>query len=147
MITTSWPGTATWPLWQKIIFRFFFIYLLLSIAPWTWIEFIPGAQNATKYYYLFIDWCVNTANAGLFHVRKELVPMNGSGDTSYGWAQLWLYLCVGVAGCLIWSLIDRKKSNYNFLNYWLRIVVRYFIIINCFGYGIIKIFCLQMNFS
>ncbi len=146
MSTTTWPGNDTWPNWQKIIFRFFFVYLVLYIAPWTWIEYIPGGQYLTKYYYQLMDWCVNTANAGLFHVRKELVPLNGSGDTSYGWAQLWLQLSVSVAAALVWSLFFNNRKNYNRLAYWFRIAVRYFVIINCFGYGIIKLFCLQMTF-
>jgi len=142
----SWPGKENWPNWQRVIFRFFFIYFLLYIAPWTWIEFIPGGNYLTKYYYQFMDWCVEAANAGLFHVRKELVYPNGSGDTSYNWVQLWFLLSVSGIGTITWSLFNNKHSNYNFPAYWLRIVIRYFVIINCFGYGLIKIFCLQMPF-
>ena len=148
MTTTIWPGNQVWPLWQKIIFRFFFIYFIIYTAPWTWINRIPGswAQNVLQYYYQFMDWCVNTANNGIFHLYKTLIPFNGSGDTSFGWTQLLLFFLFAFTGCIIWSLLDIKRNNYNRLSYWLRIVVRYFVIINCFGYGIIKIFGLQMSF-
>lgn len=146
MSSVFWPGNDTWPNWQKIIFRFFFVYLVLYIAPWTWIEFIPGGDYITKYYYQLMDWFVHTANDTVFHVRKELVPLNGSGDTSYGWAQLWLQLSLSVIAALVWSLFFNNRKNYNRLAYWFRIIVRYFVIINCFGYGIIKLFCLQMTF-
>ena len=25
---------VSWPLWQRVLFRFFFVYLVLQIAPW-----------------------------------------------------------------------------------------------------------------
>jgi hypothetical protein len=89
---------------------------------------------------------VNTANDKIFHVYKTLVPFNGSGDTSFGWIQLRLYLLLAFVGCLIWSLVDAKRSNYNFLAYWFRLILRYTLIIHCFGYGISKLFCFQMPF-
>lgn len=146
MITTTWPGSKNWPLATKIIFRFFFIYFLLYTNPWTWIEYIPGANTLTQYYYQLDSWAVHAANQYLFHGYKELVMPNGSGDTSYNWTQLWLYLVFSAVGCFIWSLLYRKRSHYNQLAYWIRIFVRYFIIINCFSYGISKVFSLQMPF-
>jgi hypothetical protein len=79
-----------------------------------------------------MDWLVNAANAKIFHVYKTLVPFNGSGDTSFGWIQLRLFLLLALIGCIIWSLVDAKRPNYNFLAYWFRLIVRYTLIINCF---------------
>lgn len=140
------PPSAPWPWWRKILFRFFFIYLLLQIAPWTWLDMIPGISTITSYYYLGMDWLVELANKHVFHVREVLVPLNGSGDTSYGWTQVWLFLSLALIGCVLWSLVDRKRSHYAIADYWLRNAVRYFIAINCLSYGIIKIFALQMPF-
>jgi hypothetical protein len=145
MTNIIWPGNNNWSLTQKIIFRFFFIYLLLYIAPWTWIEYIPGADNIVKYYYQFVDWAVHSADQYLFNYKK-LITRTGSGDTSYNWTQLWLYIILSMAGCIIWSLFDRKRNQYNQLSYWLRVSVRFFLIMNCFGYGISKLFSLQMPF-
>lgn len=146
MSSTQWPGSAQWAAWQKWLFRFFCCYFLLYTEPWTWIEYIPGAGDLMGWYHSAVDWMVNAANTHLFKVYKELVPPNGSGDTSYNWTQVWLIACLSLAGCLIWSILDRKRNSYNQLAYWLRIVVRYFIIINCFSYGIIKVFAQQMTF-
>ncbi len=137
---------SAWPLWRKIAFRFFFIFLTLTISPWTWLDSIPGVGYVTQYYYSFMDWAVNAANKHFFHVREVLVPLNGSGDTSYGWAQLWLILSVSFMGCIIWSSVDFKRGNYSSSDYWLRVVVRYYIIIIALSYGIIKLFALQMTF-
>ncbi len=144
-ITGSNPMNP-WNIWRKISFRFFFIYLLLQITPWTWLAVIPGVGYVTQYYYQCIDWLVYAANDHIFHVRKVLVPLNGSGDTSYAWTQLWLYLCLAILGCLIWSVVDRKNTHYIKSDYWLRTLVRYFIAMQTLSYGIIKLFALQMVF-
>jgi hypothetical protein len=137
---------TAWPLWRKILFRFFFIYLGLNIAPWTWLDRIPYVEYLTKYYYQFLNWAVNLSNAKIFHVRKTLVPINGSGDTSWGWTQVCLFLCVAAIGCLLWTMLDRKRRSYTQLNYWLCVFTRYNIALFAFAYGIIKLFALQMPF-
>jgi hypothetical protein len=137
---------SQWPLWRKIVFRFLFIFLSFLMAPWTWLDAVPGVGYITQFYSELMDWAVNTGNAKIFHVREVLVPLNGSGDTSYGWAQLWLLLSLAVIGCIIWSLLDRKCSKYPHLNYWLCLFARYYIAMFAFVYGILKIFALQMYF-
>jgi hypothetical protein len=146
MTLQSQHETPAWPAWRKFIFCFFFIYLLLQMAPWLWLGSIPGVSYISGYYSMFMDWAVNTANAKIFHVRPVLVPLNGSGDTSYGWAQVWLFLSVAVIGCLVWRILDRKRANYHELNYWLCLFVRYYIALVAFLYGIEKMFALQMFF-
>jgi hypothetical protein len=140
------PHQSPWPLWRKLTFRFFFIYLLLHIAPWTWLDAIPGVSTVTTYYYTSMDWLVEFANKNFFHVREKLVPFNGSGDTSYGWTQVWLFLSVALIGCVAWSVVDRKRNHYAVADYWLRNFVRYFVAMNCLSYGIIKLFAMQMTF-
>jgi len=137
-------GNPPWPLWKKLLFRFFSVYFVIFIAPLTWVELIPGGDNISKYYYQLMDWLVNLGNNLLFHVKPVLVPINGSGDTSYGWAQLWLTLALSVVGCIIWSTLDRRRPSYEKLNYWLVLMVRYYVAMIAFGYGIIKLFALQM---
>ena len=138
--------TTIWPLWKKLMFRFFFIYFAFLIAPWTWLDAIPGVSFVTQYYYQMLDWAVNTANAKIFHIRPELVPLNGSGDTSYGYAQMDLMLVLSFLGCIVWSIADRQRPNYKKLNYWLCLFVRYYVALVAFSYGIIKLFSLQMPF-
>src|SRR5215213_5906736 len=114
-----------WPLWQRLLFRFFFIYFALTITPWTWLDRIPGVETVTKYWYSAMDWMVNKSNALVFHVRPQLVPVAGSGDTSYGWAQLWFVISVAFVGMIIWSIAQRRKKEYAKLNYWLCLFTRY----------------------
>jgi hypothetical protein len=135
-----------WPQWQRVLFRFFFIYLLLQIAPWDWFAAIPGVRYVLRYYDGVTDWAVQVANARVFHVRDALVPINGSGDTSWAWTALWLYLSVAAIGCVVWTIVDRKRAHYERLAFWLRTIVRYYIASAALSYGIIKLFLLQMPF-
>jgi len=139
-------AASGWSLFRKILFRFFFIYLLLQTAPWTWIYPIPGADSVLSYYDKLMDWLVESANTNFFHIRTILVHPAGSGDTSWSWAQQWLFICVAFTGCLVWSAIDNKRKNYVELNYWLCLIVRYNIVMIAFSYGLNKIFPMQMPF-
>lgn len=139
------PGVV-WPLWQKILFRFFAVYWILQIAPWNWFRFFPGVSFILRPYYMAVDWAVRQGNAHLFHVREQLVPVNGSGDTSYAYAQLCLFLSLAATSAIVWTVLDRTRPNYARAAFWLRQIVRYYIAMAALSYGIIKLFVLQMPF-
>lgn len=143
------PSTATgpsWPLWQRVLLRFFFVYLLLQITPWNWFAIVPGVEALGNLWSRGVDAAVVAANRALFHVADPLVAVNGSGDTSWAWAELQLYLVVAAAATLVWSVIDRRRPHHERLAWWLRLVVRYYIATFALSYGIIKLFGLQMLF-
>lgn len=137
---------AAWPLWQRVLLRFFCVYLLLQIAPWDWFAAIPGVGALGGLWSRLVDAAVRLANDRLFHVAATLVPVNGSGDTSWAWTQLQLYLLVAAIAAALWSVIDRHRTTYDRLAWWLRLVVRYYIATFALSYGIIKLFGWQMGF-
>ncbi|MFL5250507.1 MAG: hypothetical protein ACJ79V_21995, partial [Myxococcales bacterium] len=145
-IGTPDAATPAWPVWQRVLFRFFLIYFVLQIEPWDWFRAIPGVSFLLQPYDAAMDWAVRTGNAHLFHVRDVLVPVNGSGDTSYAFARLCLLLTIAGVACLVWTVLDRRRPHYERAAYWLRLIVRYYIAIAALGYGIIKLFALQMPF-
>lgn len=138
--------TANWSTLNKFLFRFFFIYFIFYATPWTWLDGIPYFEYVSMGYNWVIDQLVQFGNRSIFKAYKELVPINGSGDTSWAYTQLWLFLLISFLAAIIWSIVDRNKPNYRNWNYVLSNVVRYFLAINAFGYGIIKLFALQMSF-
>ena len=138
-----------WSLPQKIAFRFFFIYFILFITPWSWFSVIPGVDFILKFYDDLIEWLVIKSNYYFFHVFgvKNVKPVyNGSGDTSFNWAWLCFLLSVAAIGCIIWSLAERKKKSYRQLNYLLCLLVRYNLALVAFQYGFDKVMTLQMPF-
>jgi len=131
---------------QKIFFRFFFIYLLLHVLSWPFFEGIPllGLIDQGKNY--VIDLAVSGFNNYVVHFQDELVPLNGSGDTSFGWVQLQLYLFLALLGTVVWSAIDSKRNSYYRADYYMKTTLRYFIACISFTYGSIKIVAMQMPF-
>jgi hypothetical protein len=150
MGTSERVSSNEWPQWQKILFRFLCIYLVLQIGPWDWLAMVPYIGKpfgfVSQYVSIADRWAVHHANDHLFHIRPTLVPVNGSGDTSYAYTQFYLYLSIAALGAAIWTVVDWRRANYDRLAYWLRTLVRYYIAMFAISYGIIKVFALQMPF-
>ncbi|MBH8567980.1 hypothetical protein KB206_03745 [Microvirga sp. STS02] len=146
MQTTLTPSALAWPWWRKWLFCFSCLYLLLFMSPWTWLSSVPGFATLAGLYGDAESWLVNQGNAHLFHVKDVLVPLNGSGDTSYGYAQLCFYALAAMVGATLWVLLDRRRRNYALAYYWLLVLVRYFVALSALSYGILKLFALQMIF-
>ena len=140
-------ASSDWSFIQRLVFRFFFIYFLLQITPWTWLDnIVPGIDYISGYYQKLVFWVIEKFNHLFFHFEATKIVNNGSGDTSFNWEEVLTYLIMAILGTVIWSILDRKRTNYTFANTWLRVFLRYFLIINCFIYGIIKLHGLQMIF-
>jgi hypothetical protein len=136
-----------WPLWQRILFRFFFVYLALQITPWGFFgRWIPPVAWFEVVYYQGVDWLVHWSNAHVFHTWTTLVSPNGSGDTSWAFTEMKVYLSIAAVACVVWSILDRKRPNYTRLPFWLRMSVRYYVAAAALSYGIIKLFLLQMPY-
>jgi hypothetical protein len=99
-----------------------------------------------NFYHHLTDELVIFSNKYFFKQYKELVMLNGSGDTSFAWISLYLWLIISLVGCVVWTLVDRKNKNYNRIAYWFRITLRFYIIVVCSWYGVDKLFALQMPF-
>ena len=61
----------------------------------------------------------------------------------YNYVQLLLALCLTVVIVLIWSLMDRRRTNYDHLLYWSMIVMRYYLAAIMLSYGLAKVFRTQ----
>jgi hypothetical protein len=57
--------------------------------------------------------------------------------------QLFLIVVFALAGCIIWSIADARKKNYNRCLYWLTVGVRYYLAFTLINYGSFKILKVQ----
>jgi len=137
-ITPAHTSFKEWKRWEKILFRFFFIFLLLLILPFDWKIFrdffsanwfsLHTLFDLSKYQVQFID--------------ASHLPKWGIGAfANWGIAAL-----LAIIGTVIWTRIDRNKKEYNVLYYWLRVIVRYRLAFVLITYGFIKLFPLQMPY-
>jgi hypothetical protein len=129
-----------WKGWEKNLFRFFFIFLVIQIIPLDW-----------KFYYkLFtINW-LHLHFHDLFELTKYqpefFTPEVFNSWYSGSFANWALFALIALAGAAIWGKLDSARKEYTVLYYWLRVLVRYRLAFVLITYGFIKFFPLQMPY-
>ncbi len=116
--TPTFDNRPSWLLVQKIAFRFFFLFFGLQIIPFP-IGDIPVVGEFIKEPYDNLwDKLINMSGKAFFGIPEITIRPNGSGDTTWSWVQLFLIAVAAVIGTLLWSILDKKRPNYNTLNFW-----------------------------
>lgn len=130
------PVQTSWTTGTKILFRFFFVYLLCYAPASWWVEFSP-----------FSPWNAIVIFAGhhVFNIDITVMP-NGSGDTTWNYVQLAVIGSISLLATVVWTLIDRKRANYDKLLFWFLIFLRYFLAYMMLVYGFAKVFKTQFPF-
>lgn len=135
-----------WSPGSLIAFRFFFVYFIVYVAPFP-LGFIPYAGFLLQ---PFHDLSFNITSAlGKTFLGPEYTPLTritGSGDAAHNYVQFFLFVGFSLVATLAWSVLDRKRDNYEKLLYWLMILLRYYLAITVLGYGFSKVFKSQFPF-
>ncbi|WP_046743838.1 hypothetical protein [Kordia zhangzhouensis] len=131
---------ATWSLFQKIGFRFFFSYAILSIFPFP--------INSFTFLYNIINWFNVSVWGNIVPFFGRLFfeldiaseqSFTGSGDTTYYYVLTFSHLIIAIIATLIWSILDRKRKHYVHLLKFLVIYIAYYVMYAMFSYGSYKI--------
>lgn len=139
------PTTAvtSWTPGQRVAFRFFCLLFPLYIF------FNPN--GVLPFSDLAYDWYIQPFHSLAVWTGKHILHLsypitvftNGSGDTTYDYVIILIIFVLSVVGCLIWTLLDRQRSSYSKLYYWLVALVRYYLAVTMLSYGYAKLFKLQ----
>ena len=139
---------VAWDWYEKILFRFFFVFFIL---------FILSAKNgAFKGDFASLSAPIsNQLNKLVPSVSKQVLKIPyefeqngyGGGDNTYSYVVLFILFAISIIGCLLWSVIDLRRKNYNALYYWLTVAIRYYIAFTLLHYGLAKIFKVQFYSS
>lgn len=143
MSTSSLEKDLNWSLSKKIAFRFFFILLVLIIFLNKNGAFLYARQiffYPTELLHQIIPWIAINV---LKHEYNLTIFTNGSGDTTYDYILLLLFVIFSAFGCLVWSILDNKSKDYNKLYYWLIVLVRFYLGFTLILYGSVKVIQLQ----
>ncbi len=141
------PQTSeSWPLYRRVFFRFLFLYFILYLLGFPVSQFVPFLGFIDTLTWPVVNGAVEWFNSLMGFFDHPLVPVNGSGDTSWAWTFLALCLTLAAIGAVVWSLIPRAPKSHPRLEYLLWNAGRYFLAYFAFSYGIIKVFALQMGF-
>ncbi|RNC86743.1 MAG: hypothetical protein ED556_04805 [Winogradskyella sp.] len=136
-------SNSKWNALQKISFRFILIYFSLHISIF-YISFIPYTSS-------LITWLTGKIQSLPVWVADKFLGIeitifpSGSGDTTYNYVEVLVFFVLAIIGCIIWSIIDRKRNSYNRLLRLFRIYVSYYVAAFMLSYGLSKIFYLQFS--
>jgi hypothetical protein len=142
---TEFNSDHTWTTWQKIAFRFLFVFLTLQILTENFFGNLFGGtliiwRLSEK---IFVGPCL-WFNSHIFHFKyipQSWTTFSGALHT----IRDIIYLLLTCLACVLWTIFDKKRRNYNKLNYWFsRCAI---IVLSCiaFAYGVVKLFPVQMN--
>jgi hypothetical protein len=146
------PETERWSPAALIAFRFAFVYLLLYCYPGAGrvslldaVPFLPDAVTewATAPWRALCPWVA----VHVFHLSGPVTEYHptGSGDTTLDYVQLFCFVAIAALATVVWSVLDRRRTEYTLLYPWLRLVVRFTLAFTLLSYGFAKIYPLQFG--
>jgi uncharacterized membrane protein YphA (DoxX/SURF4 family) len=127
-----------WSLVKRVLFRFAFCYLVLYSFPFP-LYYIPYVGMIGMWTFQLWNKLVPWVGQQLFGVTITVFP-NGSGDTTFNYVQVFVFLVIAAVATLVWSLLDRRRRNYARLYEWLRVYTRFVLAVAMIGYGTAKVF-------
>jgi hypothetical protein len=131
------------PAWnsaQRVGFRFAFCYFVLYGFE-SLFSALPFVSVVTRWYDALIRTTAIWSGTHILRLTAAQLPVipTGSGDGMVAWMENLLYIVVAVVACAVWTITDRKRTEYRKLNEWLNIYVRFTLAFVLFGYGFAKI--------
>jgi len=144
-------GMPTWAPLKKTAFRFFFIFIGLNT--WFGYNVVSSVLNVDSG--KWGTW-MSIFSKPLYWLDKHFYhigfkPMEekqfiGIIDWQVGWALMVTFIWVALVGCVIWGIADRKRKNYEKLDYWFRTYLAYYLYLAMVVYAVDKIVFVQMPF-
>lgn len=127
-----------WPLWKRIGFRFAFVYFVLYTLPFP-LDYLPFAGPWFEERWVTLWRALVPRLIEPFLGAPIPRSGNGSSDTSWGWYQIVCYIAIAAIVALIWSVLDRRRTEYSRLYRYLHTYLRYALAAAMFSYGIQKV--------
>jgi hypothetical protein len=130
---------SSWNTTTKLFFRLGFIYFLLYVFPFP-IGWIPFTEFIQAQYYNAWLGPANWIGKNILSIPYEITILpNGSGDTTFDYVLIFIFLVIAVAGTIVWIILDSKRTHYEKLWYWFIVVLRYYLGVVLLAYGFVKI--------
>ena len=151
------PSTTVinpWKTWQKIIFRFFFLFLLpTTLLCWDLVTYFTLLIFRHSSPYQFGD-IFRPMVKPLYWFDKHIFHTGYNPKTQDAWPGdnhmgVVFYITIFLFAVILtvcWSLYDKKRTGYNKLFYWFSLYLRYTLALTIFGYGIDKLIPVQMPY-
>ena len=131
---------ATWPLWQRILFRFTFLLLGMLLLTFPYHRpYLPDfGVLLSPITVMLADW----AALHLWGISFKYLPEIAN-DGVLLYTHVANTVIFALVGTGIWSWFDRKRGAYSQAHYLFRVGVRYFLATAMLTYGLVKVFKFQ----
>ncbi len=135
-----------WNIYKQIAFRFAFIFFILFIVLLDW-----SVNPVFEYFYYegnlagFLDGVISWVGNNLFHISYTIIsPYDGQhNDRTYIYLLYFTMAAIAAIGTIAWSVLDRKRINYETVYYWLTVIIRYYLAFTLFLFALEKFFKMQ----
>jgi hypothetical protein len=144
MLTSEAAPLSPWRPATRVAFRFVAVYFGLYVMMTQMLGGlivlpIGSLPRVSRVMNPLVSW----TGTHVFHVAANPV-VSGSGDKMYDWVQAFCLLVIAIAGTLLWSILDRRRTRYDRADRWFRVFLRFALGSTMIGYGFAKAFPLQM---
>ena len=128
-----------WSPLRRFLFRFAFCYLILQLIP-AYLDLLNSLPHADIGGWYMDLWSASVPWIGR-HVLHVKAPHNltGSSDSMFDWVETLCFLALSLAVAVVWTLFDRRRTQYTRLYEALRVFVRIGLGIILIGYGASKV--------
>ncbi|MEM9545079.1 MAG: hypothetical protein AAGA77_03855 [Bacteroidota bacterium] len=137
---------SLWKGYQKVAFRFVFIFFTLFIV---FLDWSVNPVLSKLYYYgplsTLLDSTIFWVGKSVFQISDTIIsPYDGEhNDRTYVYLLYFTMVVIAFLGTMVWSLLDRKRHNYQVLYYWFTTIVRYYLAFTMFLFALEKFFKTQ----
>jgi uncharacterized membrane protein YphA (DoxX/SURF4 family) len=139
------PALQRWNLAKRIAFRFVFSYFSLFLFT-SLVSLLPFSGFLTHSYTAFWDFIVVWLERHALHTGYEIYLPDGKvSNTAYGTILFFCFVTLAAVAAVVWSLLDRRRADYERLHQWLRLLLRWSLAVTMIHYGIIKAIPSQMT--
>lgn len=140
-----------WTFGTRLAFRFAFCYFILyalccgNTTIWQALLPVIGVYLASWLHWPFIHAAL-WLGQHVFHLTGVAATLHGGGsnDRAIDWIALGVMFVMAIVATLAWTALDRHRKAYPTLFGWFRFIIRLALGVALFGYGMYKVFPIQM---
>lgn len=132
--------TLKWPIQKKFLFLFILSYTFFYIFPFPFDAF-PQLDFIFNIYERLNDAFVIWIGKSILHIQNfQKLVFSDSGDTTFDFVKFFIFLILSILTAIVIMVIDKKRTNYEKLQAYLFIYIRYCIGFYMLVYGFDKVF-------
>jgi hypothetical protein len=142
-------STEPWNAGKRLAFRFCFAYFSLYCLAGLFQAVVPIPKIDVP-----DPWTLWPFRQAIFwvaaHLFRAKLPLifsgSGSGDKTFDWTEVFCVLIAALFATAVWSIFDRRRTNYAALHRWFRLFIRFCLAATILLYAFDKFIPLQMPF-